>query len=106
VLFFHDVVQLLMAHHHRLNHGKLIERVVILLEHGHALARGEAHRSGGGVNFPGNDLQEGGFAGTVSTYDAVAVAGSEFEVDIFKEHTLTVAERKIGYINHGCKGTN
>jgi hypothetical protein len=41
--------------------------------------------AGGGLQIAGEDAQKRGFAGAVGADDAVAVAGSEFQVNMLKK---------------------
>ena len=108
VLFFHDVVEVLVAHHHRIQHGIGVILEVILLQNGHPLFLGDDDLTGGGFQIPGEDPQEGGFAGAVGTDDAVAVAGDELQIHVFEQrlpaevHAYVVDCDHLNSFHYGC----
>ena len=100
VLFLHDLIQALVAHDDRLEHLVLVKLKVILLEHGHALARRDDDLAGGGLQIAGEHLEEGGLARTVGADDAVAVAGCELDVDVFEQRLAAVGQGHVLRCDH------
>ena len=57
---------------------------MILFQHGETLTGGDDDITFGGVQLTGQDLQKGGFTGTVGSDESVAVALGKLDVDIFE----------------------
>ena len=57
---------------------------MILLQHGETLTGGDDDITFGGVQLTGQDLQKGGFTGTVGSDESVTVALGKLDVDIFE----------------------
>ena len=74
---------------------------MILGQDGHAPALADRYLALVGSELAGKEIEEGRLAGPVRPDDAVAVAGSKFEVDVLEEHAFAEGEREIGYANHG-----
>ena len=74
-----------MSHDDGAQHLHLVERVVILLEHGETVARGDVHDAARRLDLAREELEECRFARAVCANDTVAVAGREFQVDILIE---------------------
>ena len=55
---------------------------MILLQHGETLTGGDDDITFGGVQLTGQDLQKGGFTGTVGSNESVALG--KLDVDIFE----------------------
>ncbi len=85
-----DVVEVLVAHEHRVHDGGGVVLVLILLEHRHPGLGQDAHLAGGGLQLAGEDLQEGGFARAVGADDAVAVALDELQVHMGEKRLAAV----------------
>ena len=92
---------MLVAHDDGVQHGELVEHELVLLQDGHTHVGQNVHLTGGGVQLTGEDLQEGGFAGTVGADDAVAVAPQELQIDIGKERGAAVLQAQVLNSNHG-----
>ena len=84
ILLLHDLIQPGVAHNHRIQHRISVIGKVILLEHGNPLRLGNDDLSGGRLQIPAQDPQEGGLACTVGADDAVAVAIGEFQIHILE----------------------
>jgi hypothetical protein len=54
-----------------------------------------------GSSLPGQDFQEGGFAGAVGADRAVTVAGGKFDIDVLEDHSLAIGERNIDCVIWG-----
>ena len=74
--------------------------VVILFQEGEALSLGHGDIAAGGIQLTGQDAEEGGFAGTVSADNAVAVSFCKFDGDIFKQGFFSQAECDSVCLNH------
>ncbi len=88
ILFVHNVHQMLVAHNNGAEHLILVKGIVILLQYRHTLAWGNLNGAFGWLNIPAQELQESGFAGTVGTDNAIAVAWGKFNRYILKQDTL------------------
>ena len=75
-----NLVQGLVAHDDRVQHGVGVIGVLVLLQHGHAHLGQDGHRAAGGLQLAGEDFQKGGFTSAVGADDAVAVAPGELQV--------------------------
>ena len=100
VLFLHHIVQVLVAHDDGVQNGVFVVGVLVLLQHGHPLVRVHGDGAAGGVQLPGENPQEGGFAGAVGADDAVAVAGEELEIHILEQPLAAKLHTEIGYCDH------
>ena len=74
---------------------------VVLLQDAHALVVRDDDLAGGGLQFPGEDAQEGGLARAVGPDDAVAVAGGELQVHVLEEGLAAEVEAQIVDNDHG-----
>ncbi len=81
--------------------GILVVLEMILLQNAHALVVRDDDLAGGGLQFPGEDAQEGGLAGAVCADDAVAVAGGELQVHVLEEGLAAEVEAQIVDNDHG-----
>ena len=100
VLLLHDVVEPLVAHDDRVQHGVLVVLEVVLLQHAHPLVLGDHHLAGGGLQVPGEDAEEGGLPRAVGTDDAVAVTGSEFQVHVLEQGLSAEIETDVIDCDH------
>ena len=100
VLLGHHIVELLVPHDDGVENREVVELVLILPEHGKPLPFRDDNLTGVGADLCGEDLEEGGLTGAVGTDDAVAVAGSELDVDVLEENAIPVSEGDIGSGNH------
>ena len=62
---------------------------MILLQERKSLTRSNDNISVGGFKLTGKDFKEGGFSGSVSSDETVAVALCKFDVYIFKQSFFT-----------------
>jgi hypothetical protein len=62
---------------------------VILPQHGNALILADGNFTPVVFGFTGEDFKKRGFSRAVCANNTVAVAGREFEVDIFEEGALS-----------------
>ena len=96
VLLHRDIVEPGVAQDHRLQHLLVIVLELVLLQDRHPQVLGDDHLPGGGLQLPGEYLQEGGFAGAVGPDDAVAVAGGELEGGPRKKFLPPKGETDVG----------
>ena len=78
----------------------VMDTVIMGNQHGFPLVGVDVDGTGGGVQFTGEDAQEGGFAGTVGTDDAVAVAGEELQIHMLEQPLSTKLHAKIANCDH------
>ena len=95
VLLLHDVVELAVAHDDGVKDGVFVEGEVVLFEDRHPVLGVDDDFAAGGLQFPGEDPQEGGFARTIGSDDAVAVAFGELQVHIFEKRLAAEAQAEI-----------
>ena len=88
ILLVHNVHQVLVAHDDSAQHLILVIGIMVLLQYGHALTRGNVDGALGWLNIATQELQEGGLAGTVGTDNAIAVARRELDGYVLKEDAL------------------
>src|SRR5215217_2163367 len=89
-----------MAHQYRVQYSKLVKTKLVLLQHGHALTGRYFHAAFVGLDLTRKNFQERGFAGTVGTNHAIAIALGKAEVHFIKQHTLAKGKGYIIYRNH------
>ncbi len=85
VLLLHTGPHLVVAHHHHVEHTHVFKGELVLAQEGHALARIERHIAATGLQYPGENLHEGGLAGAVRADQAVTVTVAELDADVFKQ---------------------
>ena len=73
-----------MTHDNGIHNHILVVFEMILLQHGETLTGGDDDITFGGVQLTGQDLQKGGFTGTVGSDESVTVALGKLDVDIFE----------------------
>ena len=95
-----NLVQGLVAHDDRVQHGVGVIGVLVLLQHGHAHLGQDGHRAAGGLQLAGEDFQKGGFASAVGADDAVAVAPGELQVHVGEQGGALIAQGQIRNSNH------
>ena len=100
VLFLHHIIKMLVAHDDGVHDGKLVVGVLVLLQNGDPLGGVDGDAAGGGIQVTGEDTQEGGFARTVGTDDAVAVAGQELQVHVLEQPLAAELHSQIADSNH------
>ena len=88
ILFVHNIHQMLVAHDDSAEHLILVIGIMVLLQDGHALPRRNVDGALGRLNITAQKLQESGFAGTIGTDDAVAIARRELDRYVLKEDAL------------------
>ena len=93
--FGHHLVETFVSHYDRVEDGLLIESELILAENRNSLPRTDDNLALVRFSFTGEDLQKSGLAGAVRADQAVAVTGSELDVDVFKDNPLAVGEGDI-----------
>ena len=100
VLVLHHVVQMLVAHDDGVHDGVIIVGVLVLFQNGHPLGGVDGDGALGGVQLPGENPQEGGFARAVGTDDAIAVAGQELKVYVLEQPLAAKLHSQIADCNH------
>ena len=99
-LLLGDLVQPGVAHNNRIHDVVSVVGVLVLLEHRHAGVGQDGHRSGGGLQLTGEDLQEGGFARAVGADDSVAVAAVKLQVHMGKQRLSAVIQGQVRNSDH------
>ena len=100
ILLLHDIIEPLVAHNNGIQDSIGIIGKVILLEDAHAEIFRDRDLTGGGFQLTAENFQECGFSGTVCADDAIAVAGIELKVYIFKQRVAAELQTDIGNSNH------
>ena len=100
ILLLHHVIEALVAHHHRVQHGVGVILEMVLLQNGHPLFLGDDDLARGGLQIPGEDAEEGGLAGAVGADDAVAVAGNELQLHVLEQGLATEVHAYIVDCDH------
>ncbi len=85
VLLLHNVPQHGMTLKHGVEHCAVVKLEVVLLQHAHTLAGALRHTARCGRELPAEHAHQRGLAGTIGTDYAIAVAGSELEIDVLKK---------------------
>ena len=84
IFFFHHLIQPGIAHDYGIKNLKFIVFEMILLQEGQALSLRNYYISVRGLQLPGENLQEGGLAGSVRANQAIAVALRELNIYILE----------------------
>ena len=100
ILLLHHVIEALVAHHHRVQHGVGVILEMVLLQNGHPLFLGDDDLARGGLQIPGEDAEEGGLASAVGADDAVAVAGNELQLHVLEQGLATEVHAYIVDCDH------
>ena len=95
-----DIIKMEVAHQHRVHHGVGVILVLVLLQHRHTGVWQDGYLAGGGVQFPGEDLQKGRLAGPVGPDDAVAVPPVELQIHVGEQRGAAVVQTQIGNCDH------
>ena len=95
-----DRPQLFVAHHHGVEHGEFFVGELVLVQFTQALVGRQAHVTGGWFQGTVQNLHEGGFATAVGTDQAVTVAITEFNGNIFKQRLGTKLHGDISGREH------
>ena len=99
-LLLNDLIQARIALYDGIEHGKIVECKMVLLEHGHARAGLNGYVAGAGLQLTRKNLQEGGLARAVCTDNAIAVALGELDVYILEKRLTGKVYAHIGNGNH------
>ena len=94
-----------MTEHDRAQHLDLVEGVVILLEHGKALARRDVDRAFRRLDVAREDAQERRLARAVRADDAVAIARRELDAYILEQDALAKLQRQSACTNHKIRSS-
>ena len=86
-----------VALQHGVEHRLGVKFVVVLREHREAFAGSHLHRTFGRLKFAADGSQQGGFACTVCTDDAIDVATGKLHVNILIKDTLAKLNGEILY---------
>ena len=100
VLFLSAVIEALIAHDDRVQHDAVVVQALVLLQDGHALFGRQNHRPARRLQFPGENLDKGGFSGAVGADDAVAVSGGELKVHPAEQHRRAKLHTEVIYGKH------
>src|SRR5690606_2358226 len=100
ILLLHQAPEVLMAHHHRVNYSNFVKGIVILTKYSHTLSGFNRHVATGRINVAREDLQKSGFACTVCSDYAIAVAGGKLDIYLVKQHTFSELKRQIISSDH------
>src|SRR4029077_17044240 len=80
----HDVIQSLVPHDDRIEHGFLVEGELILTENGDSLPRSAGNFSLVGIQLTGKNLEKGRLPRPVCSDQPIAVAGGELDIYILE----------------------
>ena len=100
ILFLPYLIQALVALDDRIQNDLVIIFEMVLFQDAEPGAGRHGDSTAGRLQTSGQNLQEGGFSGTVCTDDTVAVAFGEFDIDIFKKRFLSKAQSDIIGTDH------
>src|SRR6185312_12879150 len=89
----------LVAHHDGVDDAIGVEGELVLAENAHLF--GADHVAFLRVKLAGEDLHEGGLAGSVGAGETVAAARDEGDGHVFKENFCAVAHAYVADRNHG-----
>ena len=111
----HVLPKRLVALQHCVHHGEAVVLEVILVEHRETLTGSQLYRSLVGFELAADGFQQGRFACSVGTDDAVDVTVCELQVHVFVKHSLAELYGQICQCYHSscsflflifaCKGT-
>jgi hypothetical protein len=90
-----------MAHDYRVENSVLVKGELVLVEHGDSLSRAPDNFPPIRFKLTRQNLQKGGFAGTVRPDQAVAVAGGKLDIDVLEDDPLAIGESNVGCGYHG-----
>ncbi len=93
--------QLLVAHHHHVEHAHVFIRELVLAQVGHALVRILGDVAGARVEDAAQDLHERRLAGAVGADQAVAVAVAELDGDVLEQGLGPELLGDVGCDEHG-----
>ena len=100
VPFVHHLPHLFVTHEYGIEYGHFVEGELVLVQYGHALTRGDIHRSLIGFDLPADDFQKRGFTGPVGADDTVTVTLGETDVHLIEQNPLAIGQRYIIYTDH------
>ena len=98
----HHLIETLMTDQHGVGGGFLFKGELVLAEHCNTLAGADKNIPFVRVEPAGQDLQESGLPGTVGADNAIAVAGGEFNIDVFEDNPLAIGKGDVRCLYHGC----
>jgi hypothetical protein len=101
VPFLFDLPQLTVPHDHGIDHRELLETKLVLVQATDPLIGRDRHVAGAGREAAVEDFHKGGFTAAVGADQAVAVAVTEFDGDIFEQWLGTKLHGDIGGRDHG-----
>ena len=90
-----DLMQQGISHDHDIQDPIRLVLEMVLFEHRHAGLGRKGYLPRILLYLPGKELEEGGFSGAVRAYDAVAISGGEFEIDVLEKHAFAEGKAKI-----------
>ncbi len=88
IFLFHYIPQHSVALQYSVEYRTLVEFEVVLLKHAHTFARALHHVAVGGAELSAEYAHKRRLAGAVGSYDAIAVAGGEFQVYVLKQNSF------------------
>ncbi len=88
VFLLHDIPEHSVTAEHGFHHRAVVKLEVVLFKDAHALAWTLAHSAVSGRKLIAENAHKSRFAGSVRTDYTIAVARSELEIHVLKEHTL------------------
>lgn len=103
VLLFHDIPEDSVSLQDSVHHREVIKLEVILLKDAHTLSGTLGNGAVGRGELSGENPHEGRLTSAIGSDDAIAVAGSEFHVDILEEDALAKLYAEVVDSNHAVK---
>ena len=100
VLLVHDRDETFMPEHDRTQHLNVVERIVILLEHGETLTRRDVYRAFRRLNVARKNAQKRRLARAVRADDAVTISRRELDAYILEQDALAKLQRQSACTNH------
>ena len=97
-----NVIEILVAHEHRIHDSVSVILVLVLLQDGHAGVGQNGHLAGGGFQRPGQNFQEGGFARPIGANDPIAIALDKLQVHMGKQWGAGIVEGEVGNGYHSA----
>jgi hypothetical protein len=89
-----------VAHHHHVQHAHVFVGELVLAQLAEALVHVQHHVAGRRFEVAAEDFHEGGLAAAVGADQAIAVAVTEFDGDIFKQRLGAELHRDVGSAEH------
>ena len=85
-----DLIEVQIAHNHRVHDGVVIVLVLVLLQDGHTDVGQNVDLAGGGFQLTGENAQKRGFTGAVGADDAVAIALGKLQIHMGEQRLAAV----------------